>query len=183
MRADYDWSPRLNPGETVLWEGRPSTFKLLLFLSFICALALLARWMALTEIASAPGGIICVTAPCPEADRKAGLVVLIWVPTILTITAGMAVALVTSQLNCAVTNQRILSLHRAYWRRHPKFLHCPLKDAEAGIYAFFLIVHHKSLPQNLILLAGSKKELRSALALIKTQSENVSCADAPAKSS
>ncbi|MDZ4070024.1 MAG: hypothetical protein U1E06_24800 [Tabrizicola sp.] len=176
MRADYDWSPRLDLEEAILWEGRPSTFKLLSFIACICAFALLARWMALTEIAGAPGGSSCVTEPCPEADRKAGLVAMIWAPTILVMAAAFGLALITSRLDCAVTNERILSLHRAHWRRQPKFLQCPVKDAEAGIHAVFLIVHHKSLPQNLILQAGSKRELRAALALIQRLSDKASCA-------
>jgi hypothetical protein len=132
--------------------------------------------MAVTELSGALGGSNCVTQLCPEADRKAGFIVVFVVPLTLVTMAVVTILLITSRLNCAVTNTGILSLHRAYWRRQPRFQQVSVKDIEAYIHGVCLIVHHKSLPSNIMLQAGSRRELQTALALIEDLSEKVSSA-------
>jgi hypothetical protein len=166
VSAGFDWSPYLIDHEQVLWSGRPSKSKFFTMSAVVCAIVLLALWMALVSIGSAPGGTLCTTEFCPKADRKAGLV-LITGPLFLILWTVLTLLFATSRLDCAVTNKRALTLHRAYWRKRPKFMQVAIHGAYARISGFNLTVFDRHSGQRVELMARSSKELRTALAFVE----------------
>jgi hypothetical protein len=135
-------------------------------LAAVYAIVLLGLWMALVSIGSAPGGALCTTEFCPEADRKAGPA-LIMAPPFLIFWTVVTLLFATSRMDCAVTNKRALTLHRAYWRKRPKFMQVAIHGAYARISGLNLTVFDRHSGQRVELMAQSRKELQTVLALIE----------------
>ena len=135
-------------------------------LAAVYAVVLLGLWMALVSIESAPGGTLCTTEFCPKTDRKAGPALVV-APLFLVFWTVLILLFATSRLDCAVTNKRALALHRAYWRKRPKFMQVAIHGAYARISGFTLTVFDRHSGQRLELMAQSRKELQTALALVE----------------
>ncbi|MCU0903425.1 MAG: hypothetical protein MUE83_06070 [Tabrizicola sp.] len=176
MSAGFDWKPLLTEGEVVLWEGRPSRLKLFAGSAVLTAMATAAWLMAMGDIAQAPGGSECLTDDCPTADRKAGLVAVVFGPVSLLLCGTFMLISPFIRHASAITSKRVLSVSRPLLRKKAKFEQMPVRGAKAKMdgVSFLRTVRafgpHPTLSyvdQSVVLWARSKAELKKAIAVIE----------------
>ncbi|NJS40190.1 MAG: hypothetical protein HC783_15590 [Rhodobacteraceae bacterium] len=176
MSAGFDWKPLLSEGEVVVWEGRPSRLKLFAGFAVVTAVVIAGWLMAMGDIARAPGGSECLTDDCPTADRKAGLVALVFGPISLLLSVGMMLISLFIRHASAITTQRVLSVSHPLLRKQAKVEQIPVQGAKARMdgFSFLRSVHafgpHPTLnyvDQTVVLWARSKAELTRAIAVIE----------------
>jgi hypothetical protein len=185
VSVGFDWKPLLAEGEVVLWEGRPSRLKIFAGAAVLTAL-IAAIWLyAMGEIARAPGGSACFTDNCPEADRKAGLVAVLFGPVSFLLCGGLMVISPFIREASAITSRRVFSISYPLLRKQPKFEQIPVKGAGtvldgvsflASVSAFGPHPTISYRNQTVVLRARSRAELKRAITLI----EHLSSEDIPA---
>ncbi len=188
MNTGFDWQPLLTEGEVVVWDGRPSRLKLFAGSAVLTAVVTVAWLMAMGEIAYAPGGSECVTDDCPTPDRKAGLVAVLFGPVSLLLCGSFMIISPFIQHASAITTKRVLSVSRPLLRKQAKFEQIPVEGAKASMdgASFLRSVRafgpHPTLSyvdQSVVLWAGSKAELKRAIAVIEHLSPDARPARSP----
>ncbi|WP_347312169.1 hypothetical protein [Defluviimonas sp. SAOS-178_SWC] len=150
-RGEFDWSPWLEDGETVVWSAKANMLPLWIML--FAGISVLLGVASGIHDGSSKGRIAAAMGP--------------WAATFFAI---LAAAMMFVQNHYCATNRRLITLHFAPWLRAPKLSAISYRDAEVQVAPRRpTIVRNRETRKQILSMILSKNDEASLLDLVKQE--------------